>query len=129
MHIDDKLHINIQNLSTTTPIDSHFTFTTESFEDVNDMTRILSYAIPLSCLAIVMVLLIAVGILRRQSVLEKWSSLKRMKNTNPRFYERTGLRRDSEYEEESYDNMVNVTTINENAPIEKEPEYHIATIT
>jgi hypothetical protein len=117
---------DIQNFTTTTSSDfnSHLT-TVDPFNDNYDMTRILSYAIPLSCLAIITVLLLAVGIHRRHRVLEKWNSLTRMKNTNPRFYERTGLRRDSEYESPN-DSIV---TINDNAQIPNESDFRLATIT
>ncbi|CAF0780602.1 unnamed protein product [Adineta steineri] len=128
MNSDNKLLQNIQNLSTTTTIvNSYLTHTTQSSND-NDMKHILSYAIPIACLAIGIVLLIVIGIQRRHRVLEKWSSLTRMRNTNPRFIERTGLRRDSEYE--SYnDGFVNVTIINEDGLLQKEPEFRLATIT
>src|SRR5690606_10973959 len=102
--------------------------TTDSFDDDHDMARILTYAIPLSCVAIVMVLLIAIGIHRRHRVLEKWTSLRRMRNTDPRFTERGGLRRDSEYES-CNEGFVNVTIINEDELTHKEPEFRLATIT
>ncbi|CAF0784800.1 unnamed protein product [Adineta steineri] len=128
MNSDNKLLQNIQNISTTTTIvNSYLTHTTQSSND-NDMKYILSYAIPIACVAIGIVLLIVIGIQRRHRVLEKWSSLTRMRNTNPRFIERTGLRRDSEYE--SYnDGFVNVTIINEDGLLQKEPEFRLATIT
>ena len=93
MYLNDTLKANIQILTTTTGIDSHLTTAIDSFDDTNDMTQILTYAIPISCLAMVTVLFIAIGIHRRHRVLEKWNSLTRMKNTNPRFHERAGLRR------------------------------------
>jgi len=123
MYAGDKLREDIQNLTTTTSI-----IIPESFDNGNDMTRTLSYAIPLSCLAIVVVLLIAVGIHRTRHVLEKWTSVKRMKNTDPRCYERAGLRRDSEYESNE-DNIVNVTVINEDTQVQQKPDFHLATIT
>ncbi|CAF0753611.1 unnamed protein product [Adineta steineri] len=128
MNSDNKLLQNIQNISTTTTIvNSYLTHTTQSSND-NDMKHILSYAIPIACVAIGIVLLIVIGIQRRHRVLEKWSSLTRMRNTNPRFIERTGLRRDSEYE--SYnDGFVNVTIINADGLLQKEPEFRLATIT
>lgn len=127
MSANDKLSKDIQNL-TTTILNSHYTITADSFYDNNDMTRILTYAIPLACVAIAMVLLIAIGINRRHHVLEKWTSLKRMRNTDPRFTERTGLRRDSEYDSYS-DGFLNVTIINEDGLLQKEPEFRLATIT
>jgi hypothetical protein len=128
MYINNKLKIDIQDLITTTEINSHLTNTLESFDDNNDMTNILSYAIPLSCLAIITVLLLAFAIHRRHRVLDKWNSLTRMKNTNPRFYECAGLRSNSECEIYS-DSCVNVTTINENEQIPKESDFRLATIT
>jgi len=128
MYIDDKFYTDISNLTTTSIIDPDFTVTPESFDDNNDMTRILTYAIPISCLAIIMVLLITVGIHRRLRVLEKWTSLKRMKNTDPDLYERSGLRRDSEYDLFD-DNVINATIINDDTEIPKEPEYRVSTIT
>ncbi|CAF2346494.1 unnamed protein product [Rotaria sp. Silwood2] len=122
MSINNKLYKNIQNL-TTTIIDTRYTVTTESYNDNNDMTRILTYAIPLSCVVIVVVLLAAIGFHRRQRVLEKWSSLKRMRNTNPRCIESTGLRRDSEYDL-CNNGLDNVTIINE----DNESDFHMSTI-
>ena len=113
---------------TTTLINSQHTITTDPFDDNNDMTRILSYAIPLSCVVIVMVLLMAFGIHRRYRVFEKWSSLKQMSNTNPRYTERAGLRRDSEYDSDN-DKFLNVTIINVDEQLRKEPEFRLATIT
>ncbi len=128
MYAGDKLYRDIQNSTTTTIINSHTTVIPESFNDGSDMTRTLSYAIPLSCLAIVIVVIIAVGIHRTRHVLEKWTSVKRMKNTDPRCYERAGLRRDSEYESND-DNLTNVTVINEDAQVQQEPDFRLATIT
>jgi len=117
-----------QNVSATTIINSHFTVPNQPFVDDNDMKHILTYALPLSCLAIVIVVIITIGIHRRHRVLENWTSLTRMKNTNPRFIERTGLRRDSEYDSYS-DGLVNVTVINDDGQLPTEPEAHLATIT
>ncbi|CAF3340354.1 unnamed protein product [Rotaria sp. Silwood1] len=115
---------NIQNLTTTTTIsNSRYTVTTDLYDDHNDMTRILSYAVPLSCVVIIIVLLTAIGFNRRQHVLEKWTSLKRMKNTNPRCTESTGLRRDSEYDL-CNDGLESVTIINE----DNESDFRLATI-
>ena len=119
---------NTSNLltSTTSVINSHRTTTSSSF-DTDDMKAILTYAIPLSCFAIVIVLMFIIGFHRRHRVLEKWSSLTRMRNTNPRFIERGGLRRDSEYESQ-HDGFVHVTVINEDGLCQKEPQFHLATI-
>lgn len=128
MYIDDKLYTNFQNLTTTT-IHSHVTSPLDTFENIDDMTRTLTYAIPVSCLAIVIVLLLAVGMHRRQDLLEKWASLKQMKNTNPRFYERSGLRRDSEYEsnESHCDSYISVVSLNQDTQVQNEPDQSLAT--
>jgi hypothetical protein len=128
MNTNNTLFQNIQNASATAIINSHFTAPNQPFVDDNDMKHILTYALPLSCLAIVIVVIITIGIHRRHRVLENWTSLKRMRNTNPRFIERTGLRRDSEYDSYS-DGVVNVTVINNDGQFQKEPEAHLATIT
>ncbi|CAF3367581.1 unnamed protein product [Rotaria sp. Silwood1] len=123
MNNNNKLYKNIQNLTTTTISNSRYTVTTDLYDDHNDMTRILSYAVPLSCVVIIIVLLTAIGFNRRQHVLEKWTSLKRMKNTNPRCTESTGLRRDSEYDL-CNDGLESVTIINE----DNESDFRLATI-
>jgi hypothetical protein len=128
MGTDNTFSKDIQNLTTTTIINAHYTVTTQSFDDNTDMLRVISYAIPLSCLAILMVLLLAIGINRRHRVLEKWTSLKRMRNTNPRFLERTGLRRDSEFDSDT-EGFVSVTIINDDGQFRHEPDFRLATIT
>ena len=122
MHLLDGI-----TATSTIGIDSHVTNLPESFDDNHDMKGILSYAFPLSCFAILVVLLLIVAVHRRKHVLEKWSSLTRMKNTNPRFYERTGLRRDSEYES-STESYATVTTIPDQETTTKESDYRVATI-
>lgn len=88
-----------------------------------DLKRILSYAVPFSCLTVVVFLLVIVGIRQRHRVLEKWISLKRMRNTNPKFQQKTGLRRDSEYD--SYNaNDVNITRIDQHDLL----QYRLETI-
>ena len=97
MMFDNESYREAQNLTTITIIDSQNTVTSIYDNDNNDMKRILSYAIPLSCAVIIIVLLVAATIHHsRRRLMEKWTSLKRMKNTNPRYTERAGLRRDSE---------------------------------
>jgi hypothetical protein len=120
------LQSDIQNFTviTTTGYNADVT-TGDLFNDNNDMTRILSYAIPLSCLVVITVVLLAVGINRRHRVLEKWNSLTRMKNTNPKFYDGAGLRRDSEYESPN-DNIV---IIDGDSSIPNESDFRLATIT
>lgn len=110
-----------------TQLNSHRTNSPESFDNNHEMTQILTYALPLSCTVIFAVFLIFVAVYRRRHVLDKWNSLTRMKNTDPRFHARAGLRRDSEYESSTEDS-VTVTTINEEDTIPKESDYRIATI-
>ncbi|UJR21498.1 hypothetical protein I4U23_024582 [Adineta vaga] len=88
---------NIFNNVTSTITDGYSTITTHIDNNV-DLKTILSYAIPLSSLIIIFVLMIVFGIRQRHRVLDKWISLKRMRNTNPRFLTSVGLRRDSEFE-------------------------------
>lgn len=126
MNASDYLLNNLQNFTTSTQANSQYSIATQTPQ--NDMIHILSYAIPLSCISIVIVILMAVVIHRRQRVLEKWSSLKRMRNTNPRFIEGTGLRRDSEYDSCS-DGFENVAVINENRSHQNETDFYLATIT
>ncbi|CAF3467817.1 unnamed protein product [Rotaria socialis] len=123
MYIDNNLFKDIQNLTTSTIANGHNPLS----NDDNDMTRILSYAIPLSCVVIVMVLLVATGINRRQRVLEKWTSLKRMRNTNPRCINDSVLRRDSEYDL-CTDSLENMTIANEDRQNHQEHEFRMATI-
>lgn len=120
---------NSSNATTNANVNSHWTSTSSSFDDDgDDWKHVLAYAIPLSCVAIVIVVMLAVGFQRRHRVLEKWSSLTRMRNTNPRFLERAGLRRDSEYDSHN-DGFVHVTIINDDGLPQKEPEFRLATIT
>lgn len=123
MHTGD-----IQNLTATTSIGAYFPVTTDVLDDNHDMKRILSYAIPLSFAAIAVVVLIIIGFQRRQRVLEKWNSLTRMRNTDPRCIESSGLRRDSEYDLCS-DGPVHTTILNENEYSERDTDFRLATIT
>ena len=120
-----KPYEDIRNLTLTSNANSYDTTPTASTGD--DMKRVLIYAIPLASVSIVMVLVLVVGILRRQHVLERWTSLKQMRNTNPRCLERTGLRRDSEYES-SNDECISVTVINDDSQADNEPKFHLASI-
>ncbi len=87
---------DLTNLTTTVTSD-YDTITTQSIDDEN-LKRTLTYAIPLSCLVIILVILVVIGIRQRHCVMKKLISLKQMRNTNPKFYQTTGLRRDSEFE-------------------------------
>ena len=119
------LQRDIQNFSITTTTGFNADVTTgDPFNDNNDMTHILSYAIPVSCLVIITVVLLAVGINRRHRVMEKWNSLTRMKNTNPKFYDGAGLRRDSEYESPN-DHIV---IIDDDSSLRNESDFRLATI-
>lgn len=129
MHLNGDSNVKIPKISsTTTGTTGYSTGSLDSFSDPKDMKQILTYALPLACAAIMVVLLIVVVLYRRHRVLENWTSLTRMKNTNPKFYERTGLRRDSEYEDHS-ESSVSVATINDDTPIQSERSCRLATIT
>ena len=116
------------NLTKTTTMNSYHFSTTDGSGDASDLKRVLVYAVPLAFCSIVMVLLIAMAIHRRRRVLEKWAPLKRMRNTNPRCLERSGLRRDSEFET-TMDEAACVTTVNEDRHYPQEPQFRLSTIT
>ncbi len=98
--------------------------------DNDDLKRTLSYAIPLSCLAIILVLLIVLGIHYRHHIFDKWMSLKRMKNTNPDYRHSVGIRRDSEFDSFNQEDVNSTTTTapNQENSSNKEQEYHLKTI-
>lgn len=112
--------------STTTVTDEYSTVTTQSTRNI-DLTNILSYAIPLSCLVIIVVIMITIGIRQRQRVLEKWTSLKRMRNTNPRFLQTTGLRRDSEFDSLGREDTLSSEQSQESS-YSTQSQYQLATI-
>ena len=58
--------------ATATVTDEYSTVTTQSARKT-DLTSILFYALPLSCLVITVVIMIMIGIRQRQRVLEKWT--------------------------------------------------------
>lgn len=92
----------------------------------DDLKIILIYAIPLSCLAILIVIVIIFSIRRRQQIVDKWNSLTQMKNIDPKFRHSAGIRRDSEFD--SYDaDDVRTTTINQDNS-NKDQEYRLTTI-
>ncbi len=124
MYINIKLSKDTVNLTTTTITNGYGTDSTQPPKDY-DLKSILSYAIPFSCLTIFMVLLLIFGIRQRHRVLDRWTSVKRMRNTNPRFLQSTVLRRDSEFD--SY-NQEHVKSTVRNQEYSKEPQYHLATI-
>ena len=113
--------------SPSTPSNSFLTTPKSSEIDPDDMKQILTYALPSAGAAILIVLIVVVTILRRQHVIEKWSSKKQMKNTDP---DRTGnrvLRRDSEFESSDED-LTTVTVINDFDPSKFEPQFQLSTI-
>ncbi len=93
---------------TTTVTNDNDTSTNQP-NDNGDLKRILIYAIPSSCLVIVIVLLVVIGIRKRHYVMEKWTSLTQMRNTNPKFYLTNGLRRDSEFDSYNQENIQSST--------------------
>ena len=116
------------NFTRTTPMNSLHLSTTIVNVDANELKRVLVYAIPLAFCSIVVVLFIAAAIHRRRRVLDKWAPLKRMRNTNPRWLERSGLRRDSEFET-TMDEAACVTTVNEDRHYPQEAPFRLSTIT
>jgi len=108
--------IKFQNMTNLTTITTPLTDSTQPTNN-DDLKRTLSYAISLSCLAIILVLLIVLGIRYRHRVFDKWMSLKRMKNTNPDYRHSVGIRRDSEFDSFNQENSSN-----------KEQEYRLTTV-
>lgn len=93
---------NLTNLTTT--IDYSDSVPNPSVGD-DRLKTTLAYAIPFSCLAVVLVLIVIIGVRQRNRLMNKWNCLRRMKNTNPKFYATTGIRRDSEFDSYSGDNV------------------------
>ena len=112
--------------ATATVTDEYSTVTTQSARKT-DLTSILSYALPLSCLVITVVIMIMIGIRQRQRVLEKWTSLKRMRNTNPRFLQTAGLRRESEFDSLGREDAVSIEQSQESS-YSTQSQYQLATI-
>jgi hypothetical protein len=129
MNIKIELSENIVNLTTiTTKLSNGYTTSSIQSMDTINLKSILSYAIPLSCLTILLSVVVFIGIRQRHRVLDKWTSLKRMRNTNPRFLESPALRRDSEFDSYNHDHGNSTSTSQENRPC-SEQQYHLATIT
>ena len=120
-----NLHGVLQN--TTASMNSANTNPTSTDNDWDEFKKILPYVIPVSCAMILMLVILVIGIPRRKLVLQKWNSLKRMRNTNPTVLERVGLRRDSEYDSSNRD-FVSVTVIDDKISSERQTQYHLATI-
>jgi hypothetical protein len=120
----DIIFQNIINLTTIT------TTLTDSTQptDNDDLKRTLSYAIPLSCLAIILVLLIVLGIRYRHHIFDKWMSLKRMKNTNTDYRHSVGIRRDSEFDSFNQEDVNSTTAPNQDTSSNKEQDYRLKTI-
>ena len=112
--------------ATATVTDEYSTVTTQSARKT-DLTSILFYALPLSCLVITVVIMIMIGIRQRQRVLEKWTSLKRMRNTNPRFLQTAGLRRESEFDSLGREDAVSIEQSQESS-YSTQSQYQLATI-
>jgi hypothetical protein len=129
MNTNATLPKNLVDLTTTSTLtDGYETVPTQS-PNHEHLKTILSYGIPFSCLAIVVLVFVVIGIRQRHRVLDKWTSLKRMRNTNPKFLQSPGLRRDSEFDSYNRDH-VNSTPISQENPLyKKEQQYHLRTIT
>lgn len=98
MTLDFSSLENVTNYTTTaTSTDISGSVTNKPVDDDQWKTTI-AYAIPVSFVVIVLIVLVIVGIRRRNSMLSKWNCFRRMKTTYPRFYTNTGLRRDSEFD-------------------------------
>ncbi|CAF0722555.1 unnamed protein product [Adineta ricciae] len=119
-----RIFVNVTSTATVT--DAYSTVTTQSAREI-DLTSILSYALPLSCLVITVVIMIIIGIRQRQRVLEKWTSLKRMRNTNPRFLQTAGLRRDSEFDSLGREDAVSIEQSQESS-YSTQSQYPLTTI-
>ncbi|CAF0910805.1 unnamed protein product [Rotaria sordida] len=128
MNTNNKIRQHIVNLTTTTTTSSNGwqTISTHSPDD-DHLRKILAYAIPLSCFTIVLIVVIFIGIRQRRVILEKWISLKRMRNTNPKFLQNTGLRRDSEFDSYNHDH-VKSKLMNQKNTSHQKPEYPLETI-
>jgi hypothetical protein len=117
---------NISNLTTitTTTFTSGYDTVSTTPSGSDELKSILSYAIPFSCLALLLVLLVVIGIRHRHRVLEKWTSLKQMKNTNPKLRQSMGLRRDSEFDSYDHEPAIKSTT----NQLENTQEYSLSTV-
>ncbi|CAF3086150.1 unnamed protein product [Rotaria socialis] len=94
----------------------------------NDQLRnVLNYAIPLSFFTIFLFIAFVLALRHRHRISDKWHSLKTMKNTNPKFLQNTGLRRDSEYESDNHGHLKSTLGSLEK-PVNTERQYHLSTI-
>lgn len=129
MHTNNNISTDIV-ISTTTKIstspDGSQTISTDATN--NDQLRnVLNYAIPLSFFTIFLLIAFVLALRHRHRISDKWHSLKKMKNTNPKFLQNTGLRRDSEYEPYNHDHTKSTLESLEN-PVNTEQQYHLSTI-
>lgn len=122
MIIDSSL--GVQNVTMT---NSYHTNPTDATDELNDWKHILPYAVPVGCAIVAVFVLLLIGVSRRQKVLEKWSSLKRMKNTRPKNVEETVLRRNSEYEPSNH-GFINPLVVGETSNAAQQTEIHLSTI-
>ena len=116
--------MKLATISNVTSTNRYETTTSAPTIDRAYLEKVLSLAIPLSCLTLILVVAAAIGIRQRHRVLDKWASLRRMRNTNPRFLRSTGLRRDSEFE--SFDG--NQPVISHENALYQERVYRLKTI-
>jgi hypothetical protein len=116
----------ILNATTTAALNS---IVTRSIDDPVNMQHVLIYALPLTCATVIAVLIFATIVYRRKYVLEKWNSLRKMRNTSPRCTERAGLRRDSEFESNDHSSIdVTMAEIDAQVPSKSEREFRLSTI-
>ncbi|CAF1341556.1 unnamed protein product [Adineta steineri] len=125
MDTNNELSTAIINLINTTVTDGYNTGSTQSMPK-NGLKYILFYTIPLSCLVIIFIIITIIR--QRHRVLDKWTSLKRMRNTNPRFLRSVGLRRDSEFDSFNQEHVHSILRNQENS-FNNELQYQLATIT
>ena len=128
MSTSKKLLEDIFNLSTTTATFTHgYDSTSTQTTDNHQLETILSYTIPLSCFTVILVISIVIGIRKRYRILDKWISLSQMRNTNPKFQQDSGLRRNSEFESYNHADAKSVSISEEN-PLYTKRERRLATI-
>ncbi|CAF1295443.1 unnamed protein product [Rotaria magnacalcarata] len=130
MNTNNSISTDIVISTTTTKIstspDGSQTVSTDATN--NDQLRnVLNYAIPFSVFTIFLFIAFVLALRHRHRISDKWHSLKKMKNTNPKFLQDTGLRRDSEYESYNHDHIKSPLDSLEN-PVNTERQYRLSTI-
>lgn len=113
-------------VSIATSSDGSPTISTNTNDDAR-LQKMLSYTVPLSLLGMLVLIVIIITIRNRRRILNKWNPIKRMKNTNPKFLQDTGLRRDSEFDSHNHDHT-KPTIENVQPSVNQEQEYHLTTI-